>query len=141
MTNPTPVPLGQAGDPDARPADNDLRAVTIAARVRLRGRVGIAADAETYRLTSYASLDPTLLRGTLRVEVEQLTGGLEIVTSDPDAAEDLAAALTWAAARLRDLHTLAEPAKDRRTFGLAEPPRPARQARAAATPAATKEAA
>jgi hypothetical protein len=145
MTTRKPVPLDPAGDPDTRPADNDLNAVTIGARARLRSRAGIRAGADTYHLGVYG-LDDTTLYGCLYVEVKQSTGGLEIVADDPEAAEDLAAALMWAASRLRDLRALGKPARDRRTFGLAEAPLPQRPAHSGADPAqdtttATKEAA
>jgi hypothetical protein len=118
MTNPTPVPLGPTGDAHARPAENELRAVDVNAAIRLWHRVGITANVQAYRPTD----DRDDLIGSLRVNVTQrAAGGLAIVVDDPDAADDLAAALTWAATRLRDLLTHGEPATDRRTFGLAEP--------------------
>lgn len=137
MNNPTTRPVGRAGDPHVWPADNGLRAVHVSAGVRLWHRVGIAAAAVTYS-SPYAP-DPEVLDGHLSVEVRQASaGGLDIVVDDPDAAEDLAAALVWAATRLRELLTATEPAVDRRTFGLTDLDRPARTI---TSPAATKEAA
>lgn len=137
MTTPKPVPVGPAGDPRLWPAANELRAVHVSAGIRLWHRVGIAASTVTYS-SPYAP-DPAVLDGHLSVEVQQASaGGLDIVIDDPDAADDLAAALTWAAARLRELLTDTEPATDRRTFGLADPDR---LPRTITTPATTEEAA
>jgi hypothetical protein len=140
MTTRNPIPLGPAGDPDARAAENDLRAVHVTAAVRLWHRVGITAHTATYHPT-YGP-DTSVLDGHLRVEVQQRSaGGLEIVVDNPDAADDLAAALTWAATRLREQLTDVEPATDRRAFGLAEPPYRASTREDTTAPAATKEAA
>jgi hypothetical protein len=125
MSTPNPIPLGPAGDPDARPAANDLRTVHVSAGLRLWHRAGIRASAMTYQ-PLYAP-DGDVLTGHLSVDVNQHSaGGLDIVVNDPDAADDLAAALTWAAARLRELLTAPEPATERRTFGLADPAYPTR---------------
>ena len=146
MTTPTTVPTGPAGDPGHRPADNDPSALHVTSGTRLWHRVGIAAEAHTCHPTSTFIPEPLLAH--LAVEVGQgCGGGLRLVIDDPDAADDLAAALTWAATRLRELLDTGAPGSDRRTFGLADPTRPMglptapAQDAAEDTTAATKEAA
>jgi hypothetical protein len=127
MSTPVTRPALFADTPEQA---NTLDRLTLFTQARLWKRAGIEAAAVATSRMVYGpeGFTPTDgLCGHVRVEIPQRTGGLTLVLDDPDASDDLAAALTWAATRLRELLTTGQPRPDgrpiidRRVFGPAHP--------------------